>query len=97
MKIWDKELLDKFAIKHSNVRNTLQSWIDFVEEVEWKSHNELKRDFPSTDYVGNNRYTFNIQGNNYRLVTVVVFIKGMLKIRFIGTHAEYDKINCKTI
>jgi mRNA interferase HigB len=97
MKIWNKELLDKYAGKHANIRNALQNWIVFVEEAKLKSHNELKLDFPSADYVGNNRYVFNIQGNNYRLVAVVVFIAGMLKIRFIGTHAEYDKINCKII
>ena len=97
MKIWDKELLDKFAIKHANARISLQNWINFVEEAKWKSHNELKLNFLSADYIGDNRYVFNIQGNNYRLVTVVVFITGMLKIRFIGSHAEYDKINSKTI
>jgi mRNA interferase HigB len=97
MKIWDKELLDKYALKHANARNALQYWIDFVEEVEWKSHNELKLDFPSSDYVGNNRYVFNIQGNNHRLVVVVVYVSGIVRIRFIGTHAEYDKINCKRI
>ena len=97
MNIWDKELLDKCAIKHANIRNTLQYWINIVEEAEWKSHNELKLDFPSADYVGNNRYVFNIQGSNYRLIAVVVFVSGVIKIRFIGTHAEYDKINCKTI
>ena len=97
MKIWDKELLDKYALKHASVKSVLQYWVDFVEEVEWKSHNELKLDFPSADYVGNNRYVFNIQGNNHRLVVVVVFISGIIKIRFIGTHSEYDKIDCKKI
>jgi len=97
MRIWDKELLDKYITKHYDVSTALQRWIDFVEEAEWKSHNELKSDFPSADYVGNNRYVFNIRGNNYRLVTVVVFVGGILKIRFIGTHAEYDKINCRSI
>jgi mRNA interferase HigB len=97
MKIWDKELLDKYAVKHASIRNALQHWIDFVEEAEWKSHNELKLDFPSADYVGNSRYVFNIQGNNHRLVAVAVFVSGIIKIRFIGTHAEYDKVDCKTI
>jgi len=97
MIIWDKELLDKYGIKHANARSALQHWIDVTEEAEWKSHTEIKLDFPSADYVGNNRYVFNIQGNNYRLVAVVVFVSNIIKIRFIGTHAEYDKINCKTI
>ena len=57
----------------------------------------LKQDFPTANYVGNGWYVFNIQGNNYRLIAIVLFIKGYLKIRFLGTHAEYDKIDCKTI
>ena len=97
MRIWDKELLDKYTIKHVDAKTALQHWIDIVEEAEWKSHNELKSDFPTADYVGNNRYVFNIRGNTYRLVTVVVFISGILKIRFIGSHSEYNKIDCKTI
>ena len=97
MIIRNKGLLDKYVVKHSNVKDALQHWINFVEEIEWKSHNDLKRDFPSADYVGNNRYVFNIQGNNYRMVVITLFIEGYLRIRFIGTHAEYDKIDCKTI
>jgi len=97
MKIWDKEIIDEFAEKHADANNALQRWVDIIEEAEWKSHAELKANFPSADYVGNNRYVFNIRGNNYRLVVAVVFIAGMLKVRFVGTHAEYDKIDCKTI
>lgn len=51
----------------------------------------------SADYVGNSRYVFNIKGNHYRIVTVVVFFAGSMVIRFIGTHAEYDKIDASTI
>ena len=97
MKIWDKELIDKFIEKHADATSAFQRWIDIIEEAEWRSHVELKMDFPSADYVGNSRYVFNIRGNTYRVVVVVIFIAGMLKIRFIGTHAEYNKIDCKTI
>ena len=97
MKIWDKEILDKYALKHADIVNALQRWVEFVEEIEWKSHVELKSDFPTADYVGNNRYVFDIRGNKYRIVTVAVFISGILQIRFIGTHAEYNKIDCKII
>jgi len=67
------------------------------EKAEWKNHNELKADYPSADYVKNNRYVFNLMGNNYRLVVVVVFFAGEINIRFAGTHAEYNKINASTI
>ena len=53
--------------------------------------------FASADYVKNGRYVFNIGGNNFRVVAVVIFIGGMMNIRFVGTHAEYDKIDCATI
>ncbi len=53
---------------------------------------DLKADFPSADFVGNNRYVFNIKGNNYRTVVLVVFFAGTVAIRFVGTHGEYDKI-----
>jgi len=68
-----------------------------VEEAVWKNHNDLKQTFPSADYVGNARYVFNIKGNGYRIVAVVVFIAGTLTVRFVGTHEEYDRIDCKTI
>lgn len=48
--------------------------------------------FPSADYVGNERYVFNIKGNRYRFVVMVVFFNGVMDIRFCGTHSEYDKI-----
>jgi len=48
--------------------------------------------FNNVDYVGNDRYVFNIKGNHYRLVVVIRFLKGRVFIRFVGTHAEYDKI-----
>ena len=97
MKILNRALLDKFVDKHADTESALQHWIDIVDEAEWKSHLELKMDFPTADYVGNERYVFNIRGNNYRLVAVITFISGSLMIRFIGTHAEYNKINCKKI
>ena len=97
MKILNKELLDKFVDKHADAKNALQHWIDIVDEAVWKSHNELKMDFPSADYVGKERYVFNIRGNNYRMVVVVTFIAGSLMIRFLGSHAEYAKIDCRIV
>jgi len=78
-------------------RSALERWYEITENAEWKDFNDLKMDFPSTDYVGNQHYVFNIRGNRYRLVVVVKFTIGYVFIRFVGTHAEYDKIDCVTI
>ena len=57
----------------------------------------MRNDFNSVDYVGNQRYVFNIKGNNYRLVVAVKFTPGLIYIRFVGTHDEYDRIDVTTI
>ena len=93
MDIRGSELIEYFYKKHADVYEPLANWVNFVEKAQWKNHNDLKADFPSADYVGKRRYVFNIKGNNYRLVAIVVFFEGVIDIRFVGTHAEYDKIN----
>ena len=92
MIIANKELLDDFVQSHANAVKPLNKWVEDVKAAQWQSHTDLKRMFPSADYVGNNRYVFNIKGNNYRTVVMLVFFAGTVAIRFIGTHKEYDKI-----
>ncbi|MBC7654177.1 MAG: type II toxin-antitoxin system HigB family toxin [Oligoflexus sp.] len=58
---------------------------------------DIKKVWNNADYVGNDRYVFNIKGNAIRLVAMVFFDKRTLYIRFIGTHSEYNKIDCSTI
>ena len=98
MKIDNKVILDDFVQKHAKAAKPLNKWVEEVEKADWQSHNDLKRCFPAADYVKNGRYVFNIGGNNYRIVAVVMFINGMMILRFVGTHAEYDKIkDCSVI
>ena len=97
MIIANKELLDEFVQSHSGAVKPLNRWIEHVQAAVWNCHSDLKRAFPSADYVKNGRYVFNIGGNSFRIVAVVIFIGGVLNIRFVGTHAEYDKIDSATI
>ena len=97
MYIFGKIKIEQFVSKHTVTKNAVENWINIVESSEWKNHAELKQTFPSADYVGNAKYVFNIKGNRYRIVTVVMFFEGTFVIRFIGTHEEYSKIDCKTI
>lgn len=92
MKLLRYKILKDFCKKHPDAESPLNRWAEYIEGREWKTHTDLKEAFPSADYVGNDRYVFNISGNKYRLITVVVFFNGIIQIRFVGTHAEYDKI-----
>lgn len=76
----------------------LQNWYNIAKKAKWKDFNELKNDFKSAEYVGNKRVVFNISGNNYRLIIKIIFVAQIIYIRFVGTHAEYDKIeDCSKI
>jgi len=97
MEIINKELIDKFIARHANSNKALDRWVEQMENATFKTHNELKLLYPYADYVGNNRYAFNIKGNDYRLVALVLFTAELITVCFIGTHAEYDKINCLTV
>lgn len=88
--------LIKFWEKHKDAETPLRVWFKKVEQAKWKNVNELKADFPSADYVGNDRVVFDVKGNKYRIVVLVFFSGQKMFIRFVGTHAEYDKIDSTT-
>ena len=90
--------IKEFVKKHPNSDVALRDWYYKTKRVEWDSLNDIKQTFNSVDdYVRNNRYVFNIKGNNYRLVAIVIFALKKVYIRFIGTYAECDKIDSSTI
>jgi mRNA interferase HigB len=92
MKVLFPEIIEEFVRSHPDTKEAFERWSEILSRATWRKHADLKLDFPSADYVGNNRYVFNIKGNNYRTVVVVIFFAGTAAIRFIGTHSEYDKI-----
>lgn len=86
-----------FAVKHPNAAAPLTEWYAHAHRAKWKSMQDIKNDFASASFVGDSRVVFNIGGNNYRLIVVALLDAGMLLIRFVGTHAEYDRINATEV
>ena len=97
MRIVTLKTLKDYTTNHPDLKYILMDWYDKVKIAEWNNLSKIKNDFNSVDYVGNNRYVFDIKGNRYRLVVIIIFISKKVYIRFIGTHSEYDKIDCKNI
>ena len=97
MRIFTEQTLKEYIEKHPDARAALQEWVSIVKHSEWKCFADIKATFNSVDNVGNQHYVFNIKRNKYRLVVVVKFVMGYVFIRFVGTHAQYDKIDCSTI
>jgi mRNA interferase HigB len=97
MRVLSKSTLRAFWVKHPDSIQALRAWHREVESHQWKNINEIKLRYPNISIIQNNRLVFNIKGNHYRLVAKFNFDYKMVLIRFIGTHAEYDKIDANTI
>ncbi len=93
MKVFRIDRIEQFASSHPTARSALRMWVEWMEQHEYRNHAELKQHFPQADYVGNDRYVFNIGGNKFRLIAIVLFVNGKMEVRFVGTHSEYDKLN----
>lgn len=92
MVIITKRTLQNYGKTHANAIDALNDWYMRIKLGDWSAFNELKTEFSTCDYVGEDRYVFNIKGNKYRLITIIHFDVRTVYIRFFGTHAEYDKI-----
>jgi len=92
MRVIAKKTLVAFYTRHADAETALEEWYEKTEEAEWNNFSDLKRTFHSADYIGEKRVVFNIKGNDYRLVGIVLFRIKMVDIRFIGTHPEYDRM-----
>ncbi|GHT80562.1 hypothetical protein FACS189467_3020 [Bacteroidia bacterium] len=73
-----------------------KNWYNKTASARWNNFAEIKHTFQSVDAIGNKRYVFNIKGNSYRLIAIVLFVPKFVYVRFIGTHAEYDKITYRS-
>lgn len=97
MRVIAKRTLREFWNKHGDCEQQLKSWYQEAEKANWKNINDLKKDYPSASILKDNRIVFNIKGNTYRLIVKFNFDYQICWIRFIGTHAEYDKTDANTI
>jgi mRNA interferase HigB len=97
MRIISRRILREFCGKHPDAAIPLQTWFHDVERPAWNSPADIKAVYRNASFVANNRVIFNLKGNHYRLVVVVILQHGVVYIRFVGTHEEYDRIDVTTI
>jgi len=90
------KLRDFFEI-HAAAKDALNNWYRLTERADWANYHEIREMFNSVDAISNDRFVFNIRGNGYRIVALIFFDIRTVYIRFVGTHKEYDRIDCSTI
>jgi mRNA interferase HigB len=82
---------------HAALKAALDAWFDEVKKARWSSAVHVKRSYATASIVSADRIVFNIKGNDYRLVTATDFEKGIVWIKWIVTHKDYDKIDVKEV
>lgn len=97
LRVIAKGTLRDFWTNHNDCEQQLTAWYRETEKSGFKNLNELKLEYPSASILKDNRVVFNIMGNRYRLIVKFNFDYQICWIRFVGTHAEYDKINANEI
>jgi mRNA interferase HigB len=79
------------------VKAALDAWFYEVRQAEWKNPSDVKDDYGNASIVGADRVVFNIKGKDYRLVAAIDYRRGILFIKWLGTHKDYDKIDVRTV
>lgn len=92
-----KKLKEFWQNGNTDSEQPLKVWYQMFKQNDFSTPNEVKKLFASCSFVGNNRIVFNIAGNKYRLVVHLRYDIQIVYIRFIGTHAAYDKINVNEV
>jgi mRNA interferase HigB len=99
MRIISRKTLRQFWQKsqYADAEQPLKAWFREASKADWATPAEIKAVFRTASIVRNNRVVFNICGNKYRLIVTVNYAYRVIYIRFIGTHAQYDRINVEEV
>ena len=96
-RILSKSTLREYWETHPETEQYLKTWYDTAMNADWKTPHDVKNAFANASILKDNRIVFNIKGNSFRLIAKFNFEKQWVFIRFIGTHAAYNKIDANTI
>ena len=86
-----------FREEHPDAEQPLKAWLLEAGKAEWRTPQEIKNLYGNASVIANNRIVFNIAGNKHKLAVHFHYQYGIARIKFVGTHAEYDAINVETI
>lgn len=92
MVIIKQKTLHEYSLQYPEAKGAITEWMKKTELSDWANFMDVKAVFNSVDFVGDNRYVFNIKGNEYRMVAMIFFSVRTVYIRWFGTHKDYDSI-----
>lgn len=97
MHVISRKKLYMFGVNHQNVKGELDMWYHMISKNHYPTSNAIISAFGFADIIPGDRVVFNIKGNSYRIIVKIRYSTETMFIRFIGTHAEYDKVDAEKI
>ncbi len=97
VKIVARRVLRDFWTRHPDAKGHLTAWFHAVRQAEWTGPADIRAQFRSADFIGDNRVIFDIGGNKYRLVVHVYYPHQIVRTKFVGTHRQYDRIDSEIV
>lgn len=97
MNVISKRTLVQFYEKNPQAKTALEVWHQDTKKATWKTPDDIKKTYSNASFLEDNRVVFNIKGNDYRLIVHIDYLRKIVRVKFIGTHKEYDKIDAKKI
>lgn len=91
------QTLKVFGVLYPDALQPLLAWYDEVISANWTQPADIKARYASASILKNRRVVFNIKGNRYRLIVAVAYQLGVVYIKFVGTHEQYDLVDAETI
>lgn len=95
MRLANRQLLNDFMVLHADAKPHLQTWRSVIKDAVWLSPYDVKGTFTKASIIGGKNVIFDIYRNNYRIWTKVDYLRGVVMIKEIGNHKEYDKWEIK--
>lgn len=89
--------LRRFWEIHPAAEQPIKAWVDEASKAAWDQPADIKAHYNSASVLKNRRVVFNIKGNDYRLIVAIAYKLGIVYVKFVGTHAEYNKIDAETV
>jgi mRNA interferase HigB len=97
MRVITRNRLVEFGAKRPDTAVPLERWYRFVRAAHWTSTNDIQKAAPKAKVLNRERVRFEIAGGNYRLIAAFDFRRSVAFVKFIGTHAEYNRIDALTV
>jgi mRNA interferase HigB len=97
MRVISRKTLRDFYERNAAAKAPLEAWFHEAKAAAWRTPKDISARYPSADFLPENRVVFDIAGNHYRLIARIHYNTGIVFVRFVGTHAAYDKIDAATV